>query len=47
MILMYTVIPGHAAASNPESRATTSEFSDVQLHIKVRSFASPRNDGIS
>src|SRR5450432_2878707 len=36
---LSTVIPGHAKHEPGISR-----FSDVQLHIAVRCFASPRND---
>src|SRR5712675_2063477 len=36
-----SVIPGHAKREPGISR-----FSDVQLHIVVRCFASPRNDGL-
>jgi hypothetical protein len=35
------VIPGWCVSTRPG----ISRFSDVQLHIVVRCFASPRNDG--
>jgi hypothetical protein len=41
---IFSVIPGHRAAMNPESRNRSARFSDVQLHIVVQPFGLPRND---